>query len=560
MNAELVVLGGPVFTGTRWARAIAVSGGRVAAVADDDRSARDWIGPDTRVVALQGRAAAPGFHDAHTHLLGGALAEAGLDVSAARSPAALAAAVAAHLAARRAARTDAGQSADAPPSEREGWVVGRGWDADLFPGRALPTRADLDAAAPDVPVVLRRRDGHAAVANGRALAAAGIDARTPDPPGGRVVRGPDGAPTGLLLEEPAIDLVEQRVPPLDAAGQERALRRAVARASAVGLTSVQDDPSFDERLQAADRYAALLERGELPLRVTLWRRLGRALEDLRAEAGDLEARGLPPDRVRFGQLKGYLDGSLGSRTALLFDPYRDDPGSRGVSLDPAGRLPAAVAAAHAWGFQVGLHAIGDRAVALALDAFAAAGPPEALRAARHRVEHAQLFAPADLPRIAALGAVASLQPIHLAADMRVAPERLGPERCALAFPFAALRDAGAPPLAFGSDFPVEVLDPLLGVACAVSHRSPREPDLPPLAPAQAISLEEALAAYTAGSAWAARQEDRLGRLAPGQLADLAVLDRDPRGLPFDELAQVRCLLTVLGGEVVYRDEAADLEG
>lgn len=546
--AELVLEGGPVFTGEGWARALAVRDGRVVAVAADERAAREWVGPRTRVVSLAGRTALPGFHDAHTHLLGGGLAEAACDASPARSPADLGALVARELAARAAS--------PGAPSARDAWVVGRGWDADLFPGRALPTRAPLDAAAPGVPVLLRRRDGHAALASGRALALAGIDRDTADPPGGRIVRDAGGEPTGLLLEEPAIELVGRHVPPLEVAAQERALARVVRRAAALGITSVQDDPSYaDDGLRAAERYAALLARGELPLRVTLWRRLGRPLEELAAEEAALEALGLPPERLRYGLLKGYLDGSLGSRTALLFAPYADDEaGGRGIALDAGGFIPAEVAEAHRAGYQVGLHAIGDRAAALALDAFAGAGPPASVRAARHRIEHAQLFRAEDVARLGALGGVASLQPIHLAEDMRVAPERLGPARCALAFPFAALRAAGAP-LAFGTDYPIERLEPLPGVFCALTHRSPRAPELPALAPAQAIPLEAALAAYTAGAAWAARQEGALGRLAPGQLADVAVLDADLTALPPEALPDVRCVLTLLGGEPVH-DEGA----
>lgn len=553
--AELVLRGGPVFTGQRWVEAVAVRGGRVVA-AGSEADVRGWLGGSTHTVDLTGRCALPGFHDAHTHLLGGAIASRALDVGDVRSADEIAGRVAARLAARRAERVAAGLARDAGADQRAGWIAGRGWDADRFPGRALPTRACLDAVAPDVPVVLRRRDGHAALANGRALELAGITAARADPPGGRIARDAAGAPTGLLLEEPAIDLVERLLPMPSAAEQEEALAEVAARAASLGITSVQDDPSFDDRLDGAARYAALLETGRLPLRATVWRRLGRPLDELAAEERALAARGLPPDRVRFGLLKGYLDGSLGSRTALLCDPYCDEPqAGLGVSLDPDGAVRGAVAEAHRAGYQVGLHAIGDRAAEQALEAFAAAGDGPSLRAARHRVEHAQMLQPRTVARLSELGAIASLQPIHLAGDMQVAAERLGPDRCGWLFPFASLLRAGAP-LAFGTDFPVEVLPPWLGLFCAATHRSPRAPADPPLTADEAIPLDAALAAYTAGAAWAARQEQALGGLVPGAWADVAVLDRDLTAAAPEALLEARCLVTLLAGSPVHVAEGA----
>lgn len=535
--AELVLRGGRVFTGDGLARAVAVGGGRVLAVGEEGAVA-DLIGPRTRVVDLAGRLALPGLHDAHTHLLGGALAEEQLDLTGARSSEDLAAAVAARI-------------AEQGPG---GWVLGRGWDSDRFPGRAWPERAVLDAVSPDTPVLLRRRDGHAAIANDRALALAELGPETPDPPGGRLLR-EGGALSGILLEDPALELVTRCVPRPDRAARERALAQVAARAAALGVTSVQDDPSFDPGLEAGAVYAALWGRGELPLRVELWRRLGAGLDDLRAEEAALARTGAPPERVRYGLLKGFLDGSLGSRTALLHEPYADDPSAGvGVAVLEADDAAARTVGAHAAGYQVGLHAIGDRAATVALDAFAAAADhagADSVRARRHRIEHAQLLRPADVARLRGLGAVASVQPIHLASDLPVVPERLGPDRGAeIGYPWRGLLDAGAL-VALGTDYPVEPLDPVPNLFTAVTRRSPREPTGPAFVPEQALTLTEALAAYTLGAARAAGRGDVLGRLAPGYLADLAVLDPDPFDLPPDEWLGIRNVLTVLDGEVVF---------
>jgi predicted amidohydrolase YtcJ len=541
--ADFLFVDGPVFDGERWVEApLAVSGERVAVLGPE---ALDLRGPQTRVVSLAGRCLLPGFHDAHTHFLGGALTAERIDPSGVKSSAELAALVADWIAAR--------------PEERAAgtlWVTGRGWDADHFPGGAWPERADLDRVAPDVPVILRRRDGHAAIANGAALARAGIDRDRPDPPGGRILRDASGEPTGILLET-AIDVIREAIPAPDRATKLRALRGALGTASALGITSIQDDPSYDDRLKAGPLYAELFESGELPLRVSIWRRLGREHGDLHAEAAALVSSRLR-NHVRYGMLKGYLDGSLGSRTAHLWEPYCDREACSvaaedcGVDLDEAGVLLEHVVAAHRGGFQVGLHAIGDRALSRGLDAFAAAGPPEELRARRHRIEHAQLFREGDVERLAAQGTVASVQPIHLASDLVIARERLGEERCKNAYPWASLEQAGAR-IAFGTDWPIEPLAPLDGLYTALARQAPPSRGLPPepFHSEQALSLESALRAYTLGSAEAAHQEDRLGRLAPDYYADLVVLSADLRALAPSELPEQRVELTLRGGEVVF---------
>jgi predicted amidohydrolase YtcJ len=536
--ASLVLQGGPVFTGDGWTHAVAVRGGEVVATGE---AARGWTGAGTRVVDLAGRCAVPGFHDAHTHLLGGALAEDALDLLEARCDDDLARAVAVRLAER---------------GEAE-WVVGRGWDSDLFPGGRWPARAPLDVAAPRTPVLLRRRDGHAALANAAALRRAGLTRETPDPPGGRFLRDAQGELTGIVLEDPALELLTRHVPTPGPEAQARAAARALARCARLGITSVQDDPSFDESLRPIETYAALHARGQLTARLLVWRRLERPLEALEQDERALRATGVPLRALGFGLLKGYLDGSLGSRTALMDEPYHDDPCHAGMPVLDVATATARARVAHTGGRQVGLHAIGDLAVARALDAYEAIAREAGLasvRAARHRVEHAQVFRAGDVERLARLGVVASVQPIHVASDLRVAAARLGPERSTRAYPWRALMDAGAL-VACGTDFPVEPLDPLPNVACAVTRRSsrPRDRALPAFVPEQALTLDEALASYGVGSARAAHRESWLGRLAPGFAADIAVVSEDLTRVPVDAVASARVVMTIMDGRVVYEE-------
>jgi predicted amidohydrolase YtcJ len=538
MQADLVIRGGRVFTALAhrpFCEALAIQDGRIVAVGTDAQ-VRDLTGPKTRVVDLRGRLALPGFHDAHTHLLGAGLLSDELSLEDARSPQ--------ECAARAAER------ARARPGE---WVLGRGWDADRFPGAAWPHRRFLDAVTGETPVFLIRRDGHAAWANGHALELAGIEPTSEDPPHGKILRDEDGQPSGVLLEEPAISLVRRAVPAPSLERRVRAAARGLELARVHGITQLQDDASWDDRLAPAEAYRALLERGELTARVTLWQRLGRPLDELRAERAALPPEHRAP-RLAFGLLKGFLDGSLGSRTALLEEPYSDAPDAGcGLPLLEPEQLATLVAEAHAGGFQIGLHAIGDRAIGLALDAFESLrGEDEGarLRAARHRIEHAQVFRPADIRRFGVLGVVASVQPVHLSSDSKIALARLGEERCRSSYPWRSLLDAGSA-LAFGTDYPVEPIDPLRGIFCAVTRRSPDDPRGPDFYAAQRLTREEALTAYTAGAAFAAHQERILGRIAPGFQGDVAVLSQDLFALPPEAIPETRCDLTVVDGEVVF---------
>jgi predicted amidohydrolase YtcJ len=533
--ADLVLRGGPVMVadeaGTRH-EALAVRGDRVMAAGTAAEIA-PLIGPGTRVVELGGRLVTPGFNDAHVHFAAGGLSMLDVPLLGTASLAGIEARVR-----DAAARTPRGE-----------WITGRGWDhtrlpaAELGPG-GWPTRAALDRAAPDHPVYLRRVDGHTGWANSAALRLAGVTAATPDPDGGEIVRDATGEPTGIL-KETAQGLVARVVPPPSPDRLRRGVEAALELAASSGVTSVQTDAT------AADLvlYQQLRDEGRLTVRVYAWRPLTREVIEsyrrlgIRAPFGDAW--------LRVGLLKAYVDGTLGSRTAYMLEPFSDDPGTRGILTLPAAELDALVLAAHEAGLQLAIHAIGDGGNRLVLDAIErVAGHAHA---ARHRIEHAQVIAAADLPRFRRLGVIASMQPTHATSDMRWVEERIGQARAvAGAYAWRSLLDAGATVI-FGTDFAVEPLPPVEGLYSAVTRQSREQPGEPPggWIPGERLTLQEAVRLYTAGSAYGEFQEAVKGTLEPGMLADLVVWDRDLLRVPAREILAARPVLTVVGGRIVF---------
>jgi predicted amidohydrolase YtcJ len=505
------------------ASAIAIAGGRILAVGDET-DCRAAAGADAVVVDCGGRPLLRGFYDAHAHLMRGGMALAELDLRGARSVE--------ELIARLSAYAD-----EAPPGE---WLLGRGFDQTLFDDRVWPTRHDLDFSTPNTPVLLMRVDGHSAVANSAALREADIGATTPDPPGGIIERDEIGEPTGVL-KETAVELVSSRIPPASYAKKLDGARRGLALAREYGITSIVDhggDP---------DAYLELLKNGELSARIELWCDLG---DDLQPWI-ELRDRIAPHrDHLRFDTLKGFVDGTFGSRTAAMFEGFEDDAASTGVVVTEPEKLFARVAAADAAGFRVALHAIGDRAVAIALDAFERAAKANGTTGRRHRIEHAQVLRREDVARFAALGVTASMQPCHLLTDRRFALERLGDVRIENAYPWRSLLDAGAT-LAFGTDFPVEPLDPMRNLFAALTRGDADQLSAEPLVPQERIALDEALFAMTAGGAHAAGREAELGPLVPGSLADVVVLDRAIDPANGKQILETRAWLVVVGGKVVH---------
>lgn len=533
--ADLVLTGGKVWTVCKdhpEAEALAVWHGRILAVGRDG-DVRPWIGPQTRVIDLKGRRVLPGFHDSHVHLLG-----AGTQLS----QVSLRDAADEQEFGRRLREFDR-------KLPRERWLLGGMWDHDRTFGGTLPTAELLDRYVPDRPAFLRRYDGHMALANTRALRLAGITAQTPDPPGGVIYRRPGTRePTGILRDN-AIELVGSLVPMMSDAEGIEAVRAALAEARRLGVTSVEDmdggPPAARQRLLAL--YQRLARAGELTLRVQLYWPLADWNELARLGI----ERGFGDEWVRIGGLKGFADGSLGSSTARMFEPYLNEPGSAGVWVTPPGKLREYILAADRAGLQVAVHAIGDQANATMLDIYGEVAQQNGPRDRRFRIEHAQHLRPEDYGRFRSLGVIPSMQPFHVVDDGRWAEGRIGPKRCSQSWAYRSLHDGGAR-LAFGSDWPVVTVSPLAGIDAAVNRRTLDGKHPEGWYPAQRITVAEAIDAYTLGSAYAAFRERDLGSLEPGKLADLVVLSRDILADgERDHIAETEVLLTVVGGRVVH---------
>jgi predicted amidohydrolase YtcJ len=511
------------------AEAAVVRSGAFVRVGSRAECARE-AGPGT--VRLEAGGATPGFGDAHGHV-----ALLGRWMSEVRCSGAASAAECGARAAERARQV--------PPGT---WIRGNGWDQTRWPEGRFPTAAALTAAVPRHPVALSRVDAHALWVNEAALAAADIDARTPDPPGGRILRDESGHPSGVLLDA-AQDLVLERIPPPGPRELEAALLRGLDEIVRRGITSVHDAGVPDEVLAIYRRLAA---EDRLPVRVCAMLEGERPVEEL----GDLirRAGARPPPggsldaRLSVRAVKLFADGALGSRGAALHEDYADDPGNRGLLLSDPETLAARVAAVCAAGFQPAVHAIGDRAVTVVLDALdAAAARGIDVAALRPRIEHLQIVLQRHLPRLVRLGVVASVQPLHLAADGAWVPARLGEgtERLRGAYAYVTLRDAGVP-LAFGSDFPVVDPDPLGGLAAAETRTAAEGLAL---SPEERLSRAESLAAFTTGAAYAAFAEGRRGMVREGMDADLTLFDGDVGACDASELCALKATHTIVGGRV-----------
>jgi len=526
--ADVVLVGGDIWTmdpAHPKVAAVAWRGDQIVA-AGDVASVRALAGPTTRVIDLHGRSATPGLIDAHCHLysLG-----ADLEHVSVRDLASEAATVAAIAAAARTRPADQ-------------WLIGRGWDQNRWPGQQFPTRAALDAAVSDRPVVLERIDGHAIWVNSIALQKAGITKATPDPAGGKIVRGASGEPTGVLIDN-AESLVVAKEPPASPEVREQRLRAASAVAIAAGLTAVHDMGIEEE---TADAYRKLAAAHQLPLRVHAF---------LTAPA-HLERLATPPapatGRFVMRGVKFYADGALGSRGARLYDGYSDDPGNHGLwRTDPA-MLARSVDAAVAGGWQVAIHAIGDAAVGSVLDAYLAA---EKAHPGDHRlrVEHTQVIAPKDVPRMIAARAIASMQPTHATSDMPWAEARLGPTRILGAYAWRTMLEHHIP-VAGGSDFPVERVPPILGIYAAVTRQDSKGMPAGGWYPDQRMTLPEAIDAFTRGAAYAEGAEDSRGMIAVGRHADLTVFSGTL--VPDRSLLDLQVDYTIVDGEIVYQREQA----
>lgn len=513
-----------------------VEDGRIVSLIPDDAGAVSGLPPDTEIVNLEGWLLAPGFVDAHVHPIQGGLERLRCDLSGLATREEYLDAIAAYAAAH-------------PDAE---WILGGGWAMPAFPG-GTPTAADLDRVVPDRPVFLPNRDHHGAWVNSRALELAGLDAHTPDPPDGRIERDADGRPSGTL-HEGATSLVSRHVPRPTGADLHAALMAGQAYLHSVGVTSWQDAivGAYSGIDDPASTYTAAAASGDLRSQVVgaLWweRRLGT--EQVADLVGRREA--MAGGRFRATSVKIMQDGVAENGTAAMLAPYLDrcghPTGNAGHSFLEAAALREAVVALDAAGFQVHVHAIGDRGVREALDAFEGTDP-----ARRHHIAHLQVIHPDDVRRFAGLGVAANLQMLWACLDDQMVDLTLpflGPERAAWQYPFGDLQRAGAR-LVAGSDWPVSTPDPLQAIQVAVTRVEPGS-DREPFLPEQALPLEAAFAAYTSGSAWANGRDDA-GVLQAGAVADLVVLDRDPFAGPADQIGEARVVSTWIDGAAVHAD-------
>jgi len=538
--AELVLTGGAVYTvdaARSWADTVAVRGGRIAYVGTAD-GAKAWIGPSTRVVELGGRFVLPGFHDSHLHPISGGMRMLRCELSGATTAAEAVERVRAYAAAH--------------PDRF--WIVGRGWELPLFPA-ANPRKEALDTVISDRPVYLTSADGHSAWVNSRALALAGITAQTPDPPGGRIERDPaTGEPSGTLREA-AKPLVSRLLPETTQEERRAGLERAIELAHRAGLVGL-----FDATVDAIELpiYRDLDREGKLQMHVGI----GMYIDDEKAFAPQLaEIIALRKQdwgpHVHLTTAKLYVDGVIESGTAALLAPYLNRGGSRGELLWDEARLREAAIALDREGFQIHVHAIGDRAIRVTLDAIEAARSANGPRDRRPTLAHIELFDPADVPRFRSLGAIASFQPLWAWADPYIrdlTEPYLGPERSRWLYPIGSVAATGAV-IAGGSDWSVSSMVPLEGIEVAVTRRGPDEGPGPAWLPDERASLATMLAAYTIGSAYAAFDERESGSLEVGKSADLIVLDRNLFAIPPHEISEAEVLLTLFEGREVYHDPA-----
>jgi predicted amidohydrolase YtcJ len=514
--------------------AVAIRDGKVVATGSD-KTVFDLCDAALKI-DLHGAFVMPGFNDAHTHIASAGQQHLTVDLDNIPSLAAMQDKIKAY-----AATLPAGQ-----------WILGGGWDHTKWASGKLPTRQDLDAVTVDHPAYLERTDGHIAIANTAALAAAGITAKTMAPAGGQIDLDPaTHEPTGILRDA-ALPLLTSHIPKPDAAIRRRALELSIADALSHGVTSVQDYSDWEDFLVLEQ----MEHEGKLHVRVSEWLTFNDPLDVLKAHRA---AHSLDDPLLHTGMLKGFMDGSLGSRTAALFAPYSDDPTNSGLARYDQKMLDAMTTERAAAGFQIGFHAIGDKANSIALDAYEkpvmqcelSKNTTETSYCGtrlRYRIEHAQVVSPGDFARFHDLGIIASMQPSHLLTDMAWAGQRLGPERVKYAYAWKSFLDHGVT-LAFGTDYPVESISPFRGLYSAITRMN--EAGTQTFQPQERLTIQQALYAYTQASAFAENEEKLKGRLEPGYLADLVVLDHDLTTATPQEILHTKVLRTVVGGQTVY---------
>ena len=523
--AAVIITNGKIWTGDAqrpWAEAVRIEGNRIVAVG----SAAE-IGRDGTVIDLKGRLAVPGFIDNHTHFIDGGFELSRVQLRDASTP-------------QEFARRIGEYAKKIGPGK---WIVGGEWDHTIWNPPSLPTRQLIDAVTPQNPVFVSRLDGHMALANSLALKMGNVTRATPDPPGGTIVRDANGEPAGVL-KDAAQSFVDRVIPSASTEERVAAAKAGLAEAARFGVTAFVD-MSSGEAYEDLRAYQQLERNGDLTARVYLFT---PSLMHERLVAASVE-KAFGSDRLRIGGLKGFADGSLGSGTAGFFEPFTDDPKNRGLMMAAMtdGSMKAAVTDANAHNLQVAIHAIGDRANDEVLKIYESI-PNE--RERRFRIEHAQHLNPDLIKRFAADRVVASMQPYHAIDDGRWAEPKIGHERARWTYAFRSLIDAGAV-VTFGSDWTVAPLNPILGIYGAVTRRTIDGKNPNGWIPEQKITVEEALRCYTANNAWAIFRENEIGKIAPGLLADIAVLSNDLFTIPPEKIENAKVDLTIFDGRVIY---------
>jgi predicted amidohydrolase YtcJ len=513
-----------------WAEALAVTDGMISCIGKMDHVLLDCGGSQEGVetVQLHGQFLMPGFNDAHVHL-GGAGADA----------------LAVPLTGVPSVEEMQKRVAEAVAHHKEGeWITGGGWDHTLWTEKRFPNRQQLDAVAPQNPVILTHVSGHVAVANSLALKKAEIDRNTPNPPGGEIEHDSLGEPTGMLKEAAAMHLVKVRIPDPSQEERRRGIELVLKNVAQNGVTSVQDNSAWED----FQVYQQLKEEGKLTVRITEWLPFNASLDELqnrRAQGGTTDPW------LKTGALKAVTDGALGSRTAALLEPYNDEPSTTGIFTYDPEKLRAMAIERDKAGFQLAFHAIGDRANRICLDVFEAVAKANGRRDRRDRIEHAQVVAPMDFPRFAQLSVIASMQPSHQTTDMRWAEDRIGKERIKGAYAWATMLKNGVR-LAFGTDYSVEPISPFRGLYACVTRERPDGGPKGGWEKQEKISLEDCIRAYTSGSAYAEFEEGKKGELKQGEYADFVILSNDLTKVPPSEYTKTQVLRTVVGGRTVYQ--------
>lgn len=508
------------------AEAIAISGDRIAAVGSGDEI-RSWIGPHTHTIDAHGKTVMPGFVDAHVHFSDGGFSLSSVKLKDAATP---------HEFTRR-----IGEFAKTLPKGE--WILEGNWDNQKWGGE-LPARAWIDTVTPDNPVFVERYDGHMSLANSLAVKLARVTKDTPEPAGGEIVRDAQGEPTGIFKDS-AQDLIYRAIPDPTNDQLDRAVSAALAEARRFGVTSLDDISSFAD----VRSYQRLFARGQLTARIYCitpmpqWQRL--------ADAGILQ--GFGNDWVRMGAVKGFADGSLGSETAYFFDGYTDNPSYIGLMNEmmyPLGHMDEMALGSDRAGLQLVIHAIGDRAIAEILGIYDKLEREDGQRDRRLRIEHAQHMRPQDFAEFARLHVIASMQPYHAIDDGRWAEKLIGHQRAETSYAWRSMLDHSVK-LAFGTDWTVAPLNPLLGLYAAVTRATLDGKNPGGWIPNEKITLPQAIEAYTMGSAYAEFSEKQKGSLTPGKLADVVVLDQDLFAIPAERIKDVNVLYTIAGGKIVY---------